>query len=90
MKRSASRAAASAPAYAVQCSLKIAMAIRRKSLQGLQQHRGGHEGSRRPSSGRGQARQNISVNPQAWLADVLARTNRVPSDIAKLDERCVR
>ena len=33
------------PTYAVECSLQIAMAIRCKSLQGLQQHRGGHEGS---------------------------------------------
>jgi len=33
------------PTYAVECSLQIAMAIRCKSLQGLEPHRGGHEGS---------------------------------------------
>jgi hypothetical protein len=33
------------PTYAVECGLKIATAIRRKSLQGLEPHRGGHEGS---------------------------------------------
>jgi hypothetical protein len=33
------------PASADQCSMKVGMAIRRKSLQALQQHREGHETS---------------------------------------------
>ena len=47
------------PSHAVECSLKVATPIRRKSLQGLQQHR---SAIRAPptTNGRGHASQNIT------------------------------